>query len=167
MQEDCSLIFSVFSVCGVSALFMLAPDLKRLGMKTWVKAVSVIVGEMVWIAVVSTNTYMLKYDKMDLPQYKFARKIMQEDNPTLLNYGCMDMGEYTVCNILPINRFFAQYNIHLQAMEDAHRDIIENGKVDFVVSRERYDFKRYECIDEASYLNEGFEYTYYLYKRKE
>jgi len=161
-----SFIFSVFSICGVSALLVLMPELKRIGIKIGIKVASVIVGTVGWIAAVSTNTYMLRYDKMDLPQYQFAQTIMQRDHPTLLTYGCMDMGAYIVCDILPVNKYFAQYNIHLQELEDAHSDIIENGKVDFVISRDKYDFKLYECIDEASYLNEGFEYTYYLYQLK-
>jgi len=55
---------------------------------------------------ISPNTYMLKIKKDDLVQYKFRKIIMKEKNPTILNYGYVDMGFYTVTGIVPNTRYF-------------------------------------------------------------
>lgn len=66
--------------------------------------------------------------------------------------------------------FFCKLNIPLEEMdEDQNRCIVE-GKVDFVVTRDKkledynLDIENYKMVDTASMIFEGEERTYFLYQ---
>lgn len=112
----------------------------------------------------------MRYAKNDLPQYKFAQRINQVENATMLNYGFLDGGFYFAAGCEPINKFFCKLNIPLEEMdEDQNRCIVE-GKVDFVVTRDKkledynLDIENYKMVDTASMIFEGEERTYFLYQ---
>lgn len=115
----------------------------------------------------SGNTYMLKYKKEELPQYKFAKTINEKENATLLNYYFLDGGFYTASNIIPNCKFFYTPNVDIEKIKAEQDKYVKNGSVDFLVTRNlKLNLPNYECIDEASLPFEGYNFTYYLYKLK-
>lgn len=51
---------------------------------------------------ISSNTYLLAYSKMDMLQYQFAAIIKESDDESVLNYGFLDGGFYTVLDQVPV-----------------------------------------------------------------
>ena len=119
----------------------------------------------VFAFIMCDNTYLLRYDKSDMPQYRFAEIITKTDNATLLNYGFLDGGFYTATGIVPNCKFFCNLNIKLDEIMETQNEFIKNGKVDFVVtSNSKLEAKLYECVATASIFYEGCEYEYRLYQ---
>ena len=119
----------------------------------------------VFAFVMCGNTYLLRYDKSDMPQYKFAEIISKTDNATLLNYGFLDGGFYTATGIVPNCKFFCNLNIKLDEIMETQNEFIKNGKVDFIVtSNSKLEAELYECVATASIFYEGYEYEYRLYQ---
>ena len=119
----------------------------------------------VFAFIMCDNTYLLRYDKSDMPQYRFAEIITKTDNATLLNYGFLDGGFYTVTGIVPNCKFFCKLNIKLDEIMETQNEFIKNGKVDFVVtSNTKFEAELYECVSTASVFYEGYEHEYYLYQ---
>ena len=73
--------------------------------------------------------------------------------------------------MLPSCKSFCTLNISLPDIWTLPKACIENGEVDFVITRKyplnRYsaDSSAYTLVDEASFYFEGYEYTYYLYQK--
>ncbi|MBR4434784.1 MAG: hypothetical protein IKS90_01660 [Clostridia bacterium] len=163
--------FAGFGAAGAIMLF----DLRRripeflTNKKGKLKLTGIISAILVAAFFLSGNTYLLRYRKWDLPQYKFEAIISRKENPTLLNYGFLDAGFYRVADIKPQNRFFCKLNIVLPEMMQEQNDIVENHKVDFVVTRgkrlEEYavDCSAYRCVCQATFRFELHKFTYYLY----
>lgn len=116
----------------------------------------------------TSNRYLMGVDKNELPQYQFADIVGQYEGVTLLNYGFLDGGFYTTCNIIPNCRAFCALNIPIPELPEQQKYYAENGLCDFLVSRdEELYFEKYECIAESSFYFEGSDFTYYLYKLRE
>ena len=121
--------------------------------------------------VLSKNTYLLKYEKSDMPQYKFAETMAKKEGATLLNYGFLDGGFYFVANKTPNCKYFCKLNLALAEMDQEQRRMIEERRVDFVVTRmmrleHMLDASGYELVETASFPLEGREFVYYLYVLK-
>ena len=175
------LILSVFAVFGVVAI---AKALLLAEVPQWFsRRVSSIPGLRLAALIVLTgvllvvshnksgNTYLMDYDKDDLPAYQFAETINQVENPKILNYGFLDGGFYFAADVLPNCEFFCTLNINAPDMWEIQRECIQNGDVDFVITR-RYTLDTYsagssgyELVDKAAFYFEGMEFTYYLYQR--
>ena len=111
------------------------------------------------------NIYLLKYQKDNMPQYKFDKIISEVDNPTLLNYGFLDGGFYTVSDIMPTCKYFCGLNIPYPEIQETQDYYVKNGLTDFVVTYNEplaEDMSgKYEFV-----TTEKFEYKqFYLYKR--
>lgn len=161
-----SLIFSAFAVMGLVPFGGLV---KRLGENRRLAvgakfAVPVICALLTFI--MCENTYLLRYEKSELPQFRFAEIIDQKEDATLLNYGFLDGGFYTASGIVPNCRFFSNLNIPLPEIMDTQESFVENGLVDFVVTRGRplENAGLYTCVAESSMYLEGNVHTYYLYQ---
>ena len=127
----------------------------------------------------SPNTYMLSIKKNDLVQYKFKKIIMKEKNPTILNYGFVDMGFYTVTGIVPNTKYFEKLNFKYDKYPenvDELNKYIENKEIDFVIytTKGKIDYPvseylniNYEIVEEELQNFEGVEFKYTLYKLKE
>lgn len=115
----------------------------------------------------SNNVKFMELGQEDLPHYKFKEIICKEKNPTLLNYGFLDMGLYTVCDIVPTERFFCGFNIELDDIGKEQNSCLDEGRVMFVVSS-NYEIENdnYEFVSEASYISEVQNRTFRLYKLK-
>lgn len=118
----------------------------------------------------SRNTYLMAYQKEDMPQYQFAQIIGTVEDAAILNYGFLDGGFYFASDTVPSCRFFCTLNIPLSEMWAEHRAAIANGEVDFVITRdtplEKYSVnsRRYTCVCTASMYFEGKVREYYLYQ---
>lgn len=112
------------------------------------------------------NKGIMRMKKDDFPQYKFARIISQYKDPTLLNYGTLDCGLFTVCDIVPSNKYFIHMHMPLAEMAQEQERIIQDGGVDFVVSRKPINAKRYALVQSASVDIRHRHYVYYLYSPK-
>lgn len=114
------------------------------------------------------NTYLLNYDRSDLPQYEFAKIISKSENATLLNYGFLDGGFYTTTGIIPNCRFFCNLNIELDEIMQTQNRFIKEDKVDFVVTRDaELESEQYRCVAFSTFYFEGVDRKYFLYQRKE
>lgn len=115
----------------------------------------------------SSNVYLMDYDRSQLPQYQ-AKAVMDAsgiDHPTLLNYGFLDGGFYTVADIVPQCRYFCYLNVGLpEIMEEQDRYIAE-GRADFVITRNRTpDFPGYQEVGAWDFWFEGYVWDYHLYQ---
>lgn len=124
------------------------------------------VGSIIFTFIMCNNTYLLNYNKSDLPQYQFAEIIAQKENATLLNYGFLDGGFYTTTGIVPNCRYFCNLNIKLAEIMETQNEFVEQGKIDFIIARDKeLESKRYECIATTTFYFEGVEKDYFLYQR--
>lgn len=112
-------------------------------------------------------------------QVKFAKIINKEKNPTLLNYGAVDMGFFQAADILPSNYYFIRQNIphekYPNIMNEQNK-LINDKKVMFVVTRSKgvnteasvpaNIRKNYTLVAEHTQTFEVANRTYRLYKVK-
>lgn len=118
--------------------------------------------------VFATNrrTSYMKYEKDELMQYKIKNAMEIGENTTILNYGWLDMGIYTVCDIAPNCRYFCRVNMpengEMDMVQDAY---IENGLCEYIVCDNNVkpcpDFvlDKYEIVKNVD--------SVYLYKLKD
>ncbi|HNW87769.1 MAG TPA: hypothetical protein PKJ47_12620 [Candidatus Limiplasma sp.] len=102
-------------------------------------------------------------------QYQFAAIVNRTPHATLLNYGFMDAGFYTACNIAPSVKYFHQTNVHLQDMLDEQARYIADGVTDYVVTRGKQPESitdRYELVATADAPADFWYRQVYLYRRK-
>lgn len=126
------------------------------------------------------NTYMLKMDKEDLVQFKYAKIIRQTENATLLNYGTLDIGFYTTTGIVPNVRFFQNLNIPYSAFPlvmDEQNRYIKEKVVDFITlvvpSDNNFEnpeipslYENYSLIEKELQAFENIDYYYLLFEKK-
>ena len=114
----------------------------------------------------NNNAYMLRYTEEDLPQFVFKPYIDQVEDPTLLNYGFLDGGFYTVCGIIPHCKYFCRTNMPLEEMLQTQNDYVEQGLSDFVVTRgKEIKSELYECVAQGEFFFEK-DHMYRLYALK-
>ena len=114
----------------------------------------------------SANVYLMAYEKEDLPQYRFARIIQLEEDPSLLNLGFLDGGFYLASGVEPDSRFFCTFNMSIKEQDAEHSALTKTGDVEFVVVRgKKSPGKNYIKVDQCSFPFEGRTWTYTLYKR--
>lgn len=116
--------------------------------------------------IITDNKEVMKIKKEELPQYKFEKIISKYKNPTLLNYGTLDCGFYTVTGIVPANKFFIRIHIPLEEMDNEQNAIVQNGSMDFIVSKIPLETDKYTLIEQADSNIRNHKYTFYLYKNK-
>jgi hypothetical protein len=177
------LIFSPFIVLGfivlICCLYEKFGEIKSNKFFVTIILLSV-VGIFYFTSQLNQNTYMRQFDKEDLVQYKFAAIITQTEDATLMNYGWLDGGFYTVTGIVPNIRFFQglqnlSYSQFQLGVDEQNRYIKEQ-LVDYVVVR--VPVMSFDDINEIPFLNKNYvlvakemqefennEYYYYLYKK--
>lgn len=175
------LILGPFAVYGLVATVRL---LQLEGLTSWLNRIiceSVLIPRLAFVVLTawlltagwseSKNTYLMTYEKEELPAYQFAETINQVEDAKILNYGFLDGGFYHAADVTPNCRYFCTLNINTPDMWSTQRECIENGDVDFVITRRyplhRYspDSSAYSLVDETTFYFEGVEFTYYLYQR--
>lgn len=130
----------------------------------------------------SSNLKFMSKTKKDYFQYTFAEDMSKYNNPTLLNYGWLDLGLYTTSGIYPSMKFFHVLNISDEQMPEIRGTqnlAVAEGKPNFLVLRMDYDltmdekaaelakYAKYEVVDTKDQEFEGNMNTYYLLKEKE
>lgn len=173
------LVFSVFALFGILALGELAQlcRIHRLFVgSSGKRAVSLVLALMILCTMgfycfrKSSNTYLMAFEKEDLPQYRFAEIIRQTPNATLLNFGFLDGGFYYAADIVPHNRFFCILNVAAPDMWQSMYRQVNQGLSDYIVTRDRelgsyqVDDSLYTCVDIAELYFEGKTRVYYLYR---
>lgn len=114
----------------------------------------------------NNNAYMLRYTEDDLPQFAFKQYVDQVENPTLLNYGFLDGGFYTVYDIVPHCKYFCRLNVQLEEMIETQDDYVKQGLSDFVVTRgKEIESELYECVAQGEFYFEK-DHIYRLYALK-
>ena len=118
----------------------------------------------------SNPAFLLEIPKEELAPYEFAQIIKQEKNATVLNYGCLDTGIYTLSETEPPTKYFCRLNLqNFDQMDIETRRLIDEKKVDFIVilngSREEDEsLKGYHRIAfKEQYLTGAT--CYHLYKK--
>ena len=167
-----ALILSAFCGVGCAAVLWLLEKVLT-GMTAARHAATAAAASLILLAVCGTaayrlgsNVYLMQYGKEDMPQYRFAQIISQEDDPSLLNLGFLDGGFYLASGVEPDSRFFCTFNLSLPEQDAEHDSLLKNGGVQFVVVRgKKSPGKNYELIDQSSFPFEGRNWTYTLYKR--
>lgn len=123
------------------------------------------------------NSYLLKLEKKDLFQFKFAEYINRTPNATLLNYGFLDMGVYNTANIEPNVYYFMKHNFDYDVYPfdvDAQNSYLKDKKTDFVVVRahskieykNNYLDRNYQKVMSQEQYYEDKIHNYILYKKK-
>ncbi|NLT10530.1 MAG: hypothetical protein GXY08_13690, partial [Ruminococcus sp.] len=75
----------------------------------------------------SPNTYLMKYERSDMPQFKFAELINETPEPKLLNYGFLDGGFYLAADTIPEYKYFCLNNTGLEEMIAAQKEYVDSG----------------------------------------
>ena len=162
-----SLILCPFIVFGVNIIMSkLGNRLSAIENNKFYTKIIMIISVLLSLSLTS-NRYLMFANKEEMPQYRFNNIMSKYDNPTLLNYGFLDGGFYTVSNIVPNCKSFCLTNYPSRELVDLQSYYCENGLCDFVVSRDtELDFDLYELVDECAYYYEREMHTYCLYKLK-
>lgn len=117
----------------------------------------------------SMNTPFMKVKKEDHFLYKFQKIVEQEENPTLLNIGCLDAGLYTVCDIVPTCQWFQTQSVIIDTILSEQERYIREGQTTFVLARDSYPdviWEQYELVASEPWDHNGQEFTYYLFRKK-
>lgn len=160
------LAFAPFAVYGLIPLCVLTDRLLKQDFRRITAALTAVslvcTGLFAWAF--SQNTYLMQYEKEDMPQYQFKEIILSVEDPSLLNYGFLDGGFYTVCDLVPECKYFCTLNIPLEDMFEAMDMQIALGLPDFVVTRSTpLVSENYICVASANMYFEGIDFDYYLY----
>lgn len=154
-----ALPLAVFIPLGVNVV---AASLnRREGRRLWPALATVLI---VALTLASPNVWHLADRRDTLPQYRFARLIERSDDPTLLNYGTLDGGFYTVLGQVPRCRFFGSFNIDLPEMELTQRDFLDKRTAAWVVTEEEPLEHPYYSLADSARSEDG--HTWYLYRRR-
>ena len=169
-QPYYGLILSVFSPLGIAVVLEGIPALQskkrideyiRLGFCAVISALLVYWG--------GNYTDSLFSEKESLVQYQFAEQMKIDEDTTLLNYGFLDGGFYTVTGIVPDCKYFAKLNLNLPEMYETQERYIAEGRADYVVTREFELDEEYQdlyrLVDSGEQVYEGILYPYYLYEK--
>lgn len=116
----------------------------------------------------SMNTDFMKVKKEEHFLYQFQLIVSQEENPSLLNIGCVDAGLYTVCDIIPNCQWFHTLNISLDIMRREQERYIREGLITFIIARDSYPdviWEKYELVSEVPYSWKDQSFTYYLFQK--
>ncbi len=118
----------------------------------------------------SPNVTALLEPRAQTMQYQFAALVNRTPNATLLNYGFMDAGFYTACDIAPSVKYFHQTNVPLEEMLSEQERYVAEGVTDYVVTRGRQPDSiglHYTLIATAKPPTDFWYDTVYLYRRND
>jgi hypothetical protein len=166
-----ALILSVFSVLGwIPVLLFLQWTFRKAPQKAAAAgaaalAMLLLIGSIFTAYKKSPNVYLMAYEKEDLPQYRFAKIIQQDEDASLLNLGFLDGGFYLASGVEPQNRFFCTFNLSLDQQDKEHSELIQTGAVKHIVVRgKRSPGWNYTLVDQCAFPFEGRTWTYSLYR---
>ncbi len=167
-------VFAVFGFAAIARIFELFS--KKKNPKEGAFLLSYVLCNILGMGLIlalSMNTGFLSEKKDDFFLYRFRDEVLEKENPTLLNIGCLDMGLYTLTDIVPSCRWFQTQTLDVPEKENnpyyEQDRYIKEGLTDFVVARDSFPeniYDNYELIDQADYGYSGYDFTYYLFRKK-
>ncbi len=128
---------------------------------------------------ISPNTYLLLADKDDMPQYRFAERILASDDISLLNYLFLDGGFYTVTGGVPTEKTFCLLNADRYNRMLEQQEYIRQQRTHWVVTWLAQEASEeqlrsldtvseyYDLADYMYFYFEGDNRTYALYEKKD
>ncbi len=174
-------VFFIFS----AAAFCKIIELSKLPIKFYVIAAFAVI---MLIVTVNKNPYhkdsrlYSKQNTSSAVQIEFARLMHETENPTLLNYGFLDGGFFTIADIVPNVRWFERQNKIYETYPEhsaEHERYIREKVTDYIVRRIKKDYYTGE-LEEVPYLDEnytliaqkeqrfeGYYFIYFLYRVKD
>lgn len=172
-----SLPLSLFSVFGFVVLGNAVEKIFGRKQNLWKKGRNGVIGVGVIYAIIlvaawnlSMNTPYAKENGEEFYLYQFRDIVLQEENPTLLNIGCLDAGLYTLADILPNCKYFQSNMVNgFDEVKEEQTRYIEEGRIQFVLAREEYPdviWDKYELVCETEYSISDRNLKYYLFKKK-
>lgn len=127
---------------------------------------------MAMISLLSMNVQFLSQKEDDYFLFRFRDEVLQKEDPTLLNIGCLDAGLYTLTDIVPNCRWFQTQTLDIPEKENnpyyEQDRYVREALTDFVLARDTYPehiFDNYNLIDKAEYSYSGYDFTYYLFEK--
>jgi hypothetical protein len=124
------------------------------------------------IATFSMNVPFMAEKREDFFLYRFRDEVLETNDPTLLNVGCLDAGLYTLCDIVPSCRWFQTQTLDID--DPANNPYMEQeryvreGLIDYVLVRDYIPESiddHYDLIDQEEYGWGDYDFMYYLYKK--
>jgi len=116
----------------------------------------------------SQNVSYIGYDKNQLFMFEFASIINEKGGGTILNYGTLDLGVYTLTDTLPICKYFCGLNIQLPELKQTQDEFVREGRADFVVCEASYPENiddHYTLIATGQKKFDDSENTIYLFQK--
>jgi hypothetical protein len=177
-----SFVFSPFIVFGfvvILSLFAETISEEKKSISILIIGLVALIGVFTYTIFFHHNIYLINYEKEQLVQYQYAAIINETENASLLNYGSLDLGFYTMAHIVPNVRFFQDTNINKLKnpffIEEQSRYIKEK-LVDFIVivvplsqCNEKlevpYLYENYLLRERKIQVYEGVDYCYLLFIR--
>ena len=169
VNRGCDVILSLIKKSKASEV------LDRIKNKEIIAAAASLVIAMAVIRTFGDNTYLLKYDREQMPQYIFKELILEREGGNLdelkiLNYESLDLGLHTVLDNVPFLKYFCDCNIALPELYEAQDNAIINGDADYVICISPIEVgeEKYELIATVPFEMEWENYymDYYLYALK-
>lgn len=126
----------------------------------------------------SPNVYLMSVKRNDMPQYRFAEQILASEDTTILNYGFLDGGFYTVLDQVPVVPDYCILNIDPQRQLAQQNTYVEQQLTQWVVTWKAFPLSEeelkelpviseyYDLTDYQYFYFEGDIRTYALYERK-
>ena len=118
-------------------------------------------------------------------QYQFSRIVNAAEDRSMTMLHMLDGGFYTVCDVVPFQKYIGKFNIPLEEMRTELERYVTDREMEFVVCRcEAQDWKTYKAENEPFVLENGYvqvadgeglyldngrliNMRYYLYQRAE
>lgn len=170
VQDYYSLPLSAFFIVGILSIVVAGDFLlsSRQGKQRTIPIVSTILllcslaGSTYLDYRISSNTYLLSYSKMDMPQYQFAAVMKESDDESVLNYGFLDGGFYTVLDQIPEMRYFCTLNVDYFGILEEQNKYLEKEMTNWVVTW-RGEITTEQELRQIPVLTEHYELVTYLY----
>ncbi len=143
-----------------------------------IECIFVIIFALIESFMLSPNVYLLKYEREEMPQYRFAAQIQESEDQSLLNYAFLDGGFYTVLDQVPGVRYFCMLNVNRGEILAEQTSYVEQQLTQWLVTWKAYEMAEdemrqlpivsdyYDLVDLQYFFFEGDMRTYALYKRK-
>lgn len=178
-------VFSLFGALGFVMLFggmeeLLRRRLRRAALPVYgVFLAAVLIASAFAGFRISPNTYLLSVDREEMPQFRFAEIIQKSADQSILNYGFLDGGFYTVLDQVPGESAFCILNRNPDQMLAEQNVCVQEGRTHFLVTWKAYTVTQeelealpvvseyYELVDFLYFEFEGDLRTYALYERRE
>lgn len=82
----------------------------------------------------SPNTPYMSAKKEDMWYTRFADTVNAAGDRSLLTYGTLDVGLYTLTDTLPVTKFYCSFNVDLPEMHEELDNAVRTKKTAFIVS---------------------------------